>query len=81
MFGLKQKKLVGLLTTEDEQLKNQVMKLQTALANTTDENQQILGDISQKTEQCLYLTELNKFWFSSSVSVDKIRSELPGCEL
>ena len=78
MFGLKQKKLVGSLINEKEQLKNQVMELQTALANTTDENQQILGDMSQKTEQCLYLTELNKLRLSSSVSVDNIRYGMTG---
>ena len=54
------------------------MELQTALANTTDENQQILGDMSQKTEQCLYLTELNKLRLSSSVSVYNIRYGMTG---
>ena len=76
MFGLKQKKLVGSLINEKEQLKNQVMELQTALANTTDENQQIFGNMLQKTERCLYLTELNEFWLRSSVSVGNIRGEM-----
>ena len=36
------------------------MEIQTALANTTDENQQILSSMSQNIEQYFYLTELNK---------------------
>lgn len=76
MFGLPSKEEFTALQKENRQLKQQILALETDVANTNDENQQLAQDMADNTERYRYQEEMNNLWLGSTALVNNIREEL-----
>ncbi|PHR83905.1 MAG: chemotaxis protein [Colwellia sp.] len=76
MFGFPSKEEFAALKMENQQLKEQVLTLETEVTNANDESQQLAQDMASNTERYRHQEEINSLLLNSSDLVNNIREEL-----
>ncbi|MBL4764207.1 MAG: CZB domain-containing protein [Colwellia sp.] len=76
MFGFPSKEQFAALEIENQQLKQQMLTLETTVINANDESQQLAQDMASNTERYRHQEEINTLWLNSSDLVNNIREEL-----
>lgn len=76
MFGFPSKEEFSVLKMENQQLKAQVLTLETQITNANDETQQLAQDMANNTERYRHQEEINSLLLNSSDLVNNIREEL-----
>jgi len=76
MFGFPSKEEFAALKMENQQLKQQMLALESEVTNANDESQQLAQDMSNNTERYHHQEEINSLLLNSSDLVNNIREEL-----
>jgi predicted nucleic acid-binding Zn-ribbon protein len=76
MFGFPNKEEFSALKIENQQLKKQILSLETDIANANNESQQLAQDMANNTERYRHQEEINSLLLNSSNLVNNIREEL-----
>jgi len=76
MFGFVKKDELITLEKENQQLKQQLLALETEMANANNENQQLAQDMASNSHRYHHQEEINSLWLGSSELVNNIREGL-----
>jgi predicted nucleic acid-binding Zn-ribbon protein len=76
MFGFPSKEEFAALKMENQQLKEQILTLETEVTQSNDESQQLAQDMANNTERYSHQEEINSLLLNSSDLVNNIREEL-----
>ncbi|GAA6172345.1 methyl-accepting chemotaxis protein [Colwellia sp. KU-HH00111] len=76
MFGFPSKEEFSALQKENSQLKEQLSSLESKVANTNHESQQLAQDMANNTERYQHQGEINNLWLDSGTLINDIREEL-----
>jgi uncharacterized protein Yka (UPF0111/DUF47 family) len=76
MLGFPSKDEYSALKLENQQLKQQVLTLETQVTNANEESQQLAQDMANNTERYRHQEEINNLWLNSSDLVNNIREAL-----
>ena len=76
MFGFVKKEELTTLEQENRQLKQQVLELESEVANANEESQQLAQDMANNTGRYRHQDEINNLWLGSSELVNNIREGL-----
>ena len=76
MFGFPSKEEFAALKMENQQLKKQILTLETEVSQSQDESQQLAQDMANNTERYRHNEEINGLLLNSGDLVNNIREEL-----